>query len=280
MQIKEIVLKVTSLCNLNCNYCYVYNKGDFSYKSEPSIISEEIVIATLKGIEKYCKLQQIEKFLIIFHGGEPLLVGKDFYKDFIRYSEQIIKSTELSFSLQTNATLLDKEWCALFKELGIDFGSSLDGSELSNQNRVFRKDGLPAYDKIIQGIRTINKHVGSSSILSVINIDENPEIVYNHFKSIGISSADFLFPDTTYDFPTQNINLYGDWLIQLFECWYNDDNNSKLYIRSFEIIVNLFLGNETRGNEVFGIKYNSVISIKTNGNIDSKFVMMDLLKQI
>lgn len=268
MQIKEIVLKVTSLCNLNCKYCYVYNKGDFSYKSEPKIISEEIVIATLKGIEKYCKLQQIEQFLIIFHGGEPLLVGKDFYKNFIRVSKEIVKSTELSFSLQTNATLLDEEWCALFNDLGIDFGSSLDGSELSNQNRVFRKDGLPAYDKILQGIRTINKYVGSSSILSVINIDENPEIVYNHFKSIGISSADFLFPDTTYDFPTQNVNLYGDWLIQLFECWYNDDNNSKLYVRSFEIIVNLFLGNETRGNEVFGIKYNSVISIKTNGNIE------------
>src|SRR5659263_248497 len=143
MEIKEIVLKVTSLCNLNCNYCYVFNKGDFSYKTEPNVISKEIVIATLNSIEKYCKSRQIEKFLIIFHGGEPLLVGKDFYKDFISYSEEIVKSTKLSFSLQTNATLLDKEWCILLKDLGINFGSSLDGSELSNQNRVFRKDGLP-----------------------------------------------------------------------------------------------------------------------------------------
>jgi uncharacterized protein len=269
MEFREIVLKVTSLCNLNCSYCYVFNKGDLSYQNEPKFISDEIVIATLNAIEKHCIANQTKDFLVIFHGGEPLLIGKKFYTDFVKHSKDIIKSTKLRLALQTNGTLLNEVWCKLFNDLDIIVGTSLDGTMKANQNRVFRKDKSPAYFKIVNGIDTLNKINGCASLLSVINVNEDPIELYKHFKSLKVTFVDFLFPDSTCDLPIPNLDLVGEWLIQLFDFWYDDIENDKIEIRSFDLIVNLFLGNETRGNEVFGLKNNSTISIKTDGKIES-----------
>ncbi|WP_431243753.1 4Fe-4S cluster-binding domain-containing protein [Flavobacterium sp. P21] len=83
MYTSNLVIKVASLCNLNCNYCYVYNMGDKSYKKQPKFMSQEIVEAILTKVKKNCLENNLESFLIIFHGGEPLLTGIDFYVNFI-----------------------------------------------------------------------------------------------------------------------------------------------------------------------------------------------------
>jgi uncharacterized protein len=267
MTINQIILKVTSSCNLNCKYCYVFNKGDNSYKLEPVFISDEVIVATLNEIEKHCSLNNISNFYVVFHGGEPLLIGKEFYKNFVALSQKIITSTTIHLALQTNGTLLDKSWCNLLKKLNIHVGISLDGTRSSNMDRVFRKNNEPAYDKIICGLKVLNECVNYSGILSVININESPDIVYNHFKELRINSADFLIPDTNYDFPMLNHLYLGDWLINLFDLWY-DDQDSKFGIRSFESIIHLFLGYEISGNEEYGNTYNSVITIKTDGSIE------------
>lgn len=48
MKTLEIVLKITERCNINCTYCYIFNKGDESYKSNPPLIKEETILASKK----------------------------------------------------------------------------------------------------------------------------------------------------------------------------------------------------------------------------------------
>ena len=68
----QFVLKVTSRCNLNCSYCYVYNKGDSTWKDRPVFMSDEVLDAALARIRAWCRASRQPRVSILFHGGEPL----------------------------------------------------------------------------------------------------------------------------------------------------------------------------------------------------------------
>lgn len=267
MILNEVVLKVTSKCNLNCSYCYVFNKGDSSYTKESNYIDNEVIKKTLLEIERYCKKNALKKFEIIFHGGEPLLIGKGFFREFVKLSQQIIHSTDLIFSLQSNGTLISEDWCKLFNELNIQVGISLDGNQEDNKERVF-KNNTSAFDEILTGYNNLLTYSTSGGgVLSVINTSSDPVELYNFYKSIGVKGFDCLFPDCTYDKPAPNSDNIGDWLIKLFDVWFFDGEN-KPTIRFFDTTLNLLLGAEYRGNETLGRQFNSVLTIKTNGNME------------
>ncbi|MDR2409063.1 MAG: radical SAM protein [Bacteroidales bacterium] len=268
MIINEIVLKITSKCNLSCKYCYVYNKGDTSYVNEPHVISDDIIVKLLQKLNYYCELHKLNNFFIVFHGGEPLLAGHKFYEKFISLSNKIVKYTKVGYALQTNGTLLTEEWCNLLKDLNIHVGISIDGNRNTSINRIF-KNNMEAYDKIIAGYNIAKQVIGDTSILSVINTSVNVTTHYQFLKLLNVSFMDCLFPNATYEkLDTNAVNL-GKWLCDLFDLWYFDDDNNKPAIRIFNTIINIILGNEYDGNEMFGRKYNGVITIKPNGNIES-----------
>ncbi|MFV0390554.1 MAG: radical SAM protein [Paludibacteraceae bacterium] len=269
MLINQIVLKITNRCNLNCSYCYVFNKGNYAFLVEPSFISDSIIIELFNKIEVYCKRNKIKRFYVVFHGGEPLLLGRDFFSRAVSYANTIVKSTDLIFSLQTNGTLINNEWCDLFSKFKIHVGISFDGTELANKDRVFRKDSTPAFQSILSGIKIYSNRFVDTSILSVINTTENPIKLYSNLKELNITSADFLFPDINYD---TNIMVNDDisfWLIDLFNVWYSDQKKNRISIRFFENIIRLILGDSNAGNEVLGTKNNAVLAIKSNGNIEA-----------
>ena len=74
-------------------------------------------------INEHCQNNNISHFFVIFHGGEPLLQPKSFYKMFVETVKNIIHKTHVSYGLQTNATLLTQEWIDLFCSLGIRVGA-------------------------------------------------------------------------------------------------------------------------------------------------------------
>lgn len=264
MKYTELILKVSGRCNLNCDYCYVFNKGDKSYMREPARMSEELIKPVVMRINEHCQNNNISHFFVIFHGGEPLLQPKSFYKMFVETVKNIIHKTHVSYGLQTNATLLTQEWIDLFCSLGIRVGVSIDGPRLASSHRVFRSDGSNAYDSIVAGISLLKKNDLPISVLSVMNVDYPAHLTYQHLKDLCVDSADFLFPDTTFDsdIPTG----MSSWLLQLFTCWY-EDNERKPIIRLFESVVKMLLGQDC-GYEILGQRDNATIGIKTNGNIE------------
>lgn len=268
MIVKELKLKVTSICNLNCKYCYVFNQGDYSYKKEDAVMSEKIMEYIIKQLKQYCERHSLDTFLIIFHGGEPLLAPKIFYEKFIECAKIEIPETDIRFALQTNATLLSEEWIALFNSLDISVGLSLDGTREASKYRVFRSSGKNAYDKIIDGINLFYKNKYPIHTLSVINTQESPEVTYNHLKKNHITYSDFLYPDKIFDNKDSNDKLISSWLIELFELWYEDTSDDKPMIRLFDVLIGLILGVE-RGNETIGRKNNQTICIKPNGDIQA-----------
>ncbi len=268
MLINELILKVTNNCNLNCKYCYVFNHGDNSYAYGASNMTDEMALHVIKKINQHCKKNGIKDFLIIFHGGEPLLMKKSFYVNFCNRITEYIPDIDVRLALQTNGTLLSDEWIKLCKQLDISIGMSFDGSEYATRDRIFRSNGESAYSQIIKGIKVLHKNNYPVSILSVIHPEENPLNIYNYLKEIGVSFVDFLYPDKTYDQVENKDQQISSWLIELFDLWFNDKSVNKPYIRSFDIVIGLILGIE-RGNETIGRKNNKTICIKPNGDIQA-----------
>lgn len=267
MIVSELILKVTSCCNLNCKYCYVFNQGDTSYKQEPTVISTDLITSVVQRIEEHCAKHQLKNFLVIFHGGEPLLASKDFFTDFVSIAKESLPGVEIRYGIQTNGTLLTQEWFTLLDKLDISIGVSLDGPYNASKYRVYRSNNENAYNEIIRGINIIHENNFPVNVLSVINISESPQSIYTHLKENNISNADFLYPDITYDNRSIVETEVGNWLVKMFDLWYDDTDKNKPLIRYFDSIVGILVGVE-RGYEVLGRKENKTICIKPNGKIE------------
>lgn len=272
MRSTNLVVKVASRCNLNCTYCYMYNMGDDSYKLQPKFMSSEVIEAMFIRIKNHCIENDLKRFLIIFHGGEPLLTGIDFYRNFIEIEKKIMPSfIKIDYSMQTNGVLITDEWAEILKGLKIQLGVSLDGTPSSNnKNRIYH-NGKGSYNEIVRGFNIIKKTYGNefSNCLCVIDTDENPKDVYNHFKNLAVNSVHFLFQDFNYIQSSQdNVPKIGAWLIEIFNLWYYDNDKDKPQIRPLVDLIGLMFS-YNRSSEVFGKGINDTLVIETNGSIET-----------
>jgi uncharacterized protein len=240
MKIDKFVVKVASRCNINCSYCYMYNLGDMSYKNQPKFISEATIERFVEKLKIHIELNKLKLIHIVIHGGEPLLWDKLAFENFILAFKKIKdQNIEVVFSMQTNAILLNDEWCDLFKKHKINIGVSLDGSKLNNDKYRVDKKGKGTYDDVIKGINILNKNGLKAGILSVMNLESDPIEHYNHFNSLNLKSIDILLLDSNYDSKLEtssNSRKVHEWYIEIFDKWYNEKNN-KSEIRFFEMII-------------------------------------------
>ena len=120
-----IVVQPTSLCNLDCKYCYL------PYRSRRNFMSRNVLTALGQNV---CTSELIHPLVeVSFHSGEPLLAGLDWFEDAIHYlAGSWPAGMTASYSVQTNATLIDDKWAQLFKERKIRVSVSVDGPQHVN----------------------------------------------------------------------------------------------------------------------------------------------------
>jgi uncharacterized protein len=281
--INTYLLKVASRCNLNCTYCYVYNMGDESYRSQPYRMSSETVSTLLSRVAIYCSEQGIHEITFIFHGGEPLLAGKDFFHAFVAKATAVLgDEITPTYALQTNGTQVTTEWLDLFHKLDIHFGISLDGPPSTNDSNRVTHAGAGSYLRVRQAIdavladRRLDNLFGG--VLTVINLAADPISIYHHYREIGLRRCDFLLPDGTHDHPPPGLSCdgsatpYADWLIAIFDEWFRNEDTA-LSIRIFEDIIKLLFG-PGFGNDALGGGPNGTLVIETDGGIE----LIDVLK--
>src|SRR5687767_6805405 len=89
LPINQVIIKPASRCNLNCSYCYVYNKADSTWRDRPSLMSDATFHAAIRRTQQYCDLSGQKHVRVGFHGGEPCLLGAE------RFSRWCSKAREL-----------------------------------------------------------------------------------------------------------------------------------------------------------------------------------------
>ena len=225
-------------------------------------------------LSRYSDQYGLKSFQIVFHGGEPLLYPKEFYRESIKIFREKLSNSYFDFVLQTNGVGLDEEWYRLFNELSIRVGVSIDGpKEYHDKYRVFH-NGKGSYDEVRTAIQ-LGLDKGMHGVLSVANLNISPNELYQEFKDLNILSFNLLLPDGHFDklpdgiirekVNTSDYTPYADWLIELFAIWKSDPDRPNM--RFFKTLIQLIAGEEV-GDQVLGLKKNGVAILETNGNLE------------
>lgn len=119
----NIVVKVSKRCNIRpaCEYCYDFEAQSESPHLDMNIQTLENLVKKTVGDDKFNKVS------FVWHGGEPLIVGTDFYESAVRFQKQYnTKGIKVINNIQTNAVALNESWIDLFKEYGFNMETSFD----------------------------------------------------------------------------------------------------------------------------------------------------------
>lgn len=267
-----MVLKIASRCNLNCSYCFMYNLGDDSYKNQPKFMSEDTIDAVIEKAKLYIVKNKLTTFNFLFHGGEPLLMEKKRFKEMLqklKAIEGVVNGLKVSFSIQTNGVLLDEEWCMLLLENEVEIGISIDSTEESHDKYRVDHKGNGSYIAVKKAIDLVKEITKRADVITVMDVDENPDKVYKSLKSLNVDSVNFLIKDFTHaNFPYKDAldynQPYADFLIRLFDLWFDD--KEKIDIPLFVGYINVILGfanfDDINSNEL------KSLVIETNGEIE------------
>ncbi|MEG1529528.1 MAG: radical SAM protein, partial [Clostridia bacterium] len=188
----SIMLKpASSLCNMRCKYCFYHSLAENRTVPAHDIMTE----ATLTDIlQKAFAFANGASVMISFQGGEPLLAGKDFFKR-VHYLIVTLnlKKSPVFLGLQTNGTLIDEEWCEIFRRGHYLIGLSLDGDATANSLRV-DKDGNPTFQKVYAAAKLMQKSKVNFNILVVLTkqISERITTIYTFFRKNNFKHLQFI----------------------------------------------------------------------------------------
>jgi uncharacterized protein len=148
-----VVMQPTTLCNLDCSYCYL------PMRASDRRMSVEVAAAVATPVNEWARA---DRFSVVWHGGEPLATGREHFDRLLAPFGPAVEH-----HVQTNATLLDDEWCAFLAERGVRVSVSVDGPRGRNGDRVTR-GGRPAFDRIMRGVAALRRHGIPFSALCVV----------------------------------------------------------------------------------------------------------------
>ena len=154
-----------AVCNLNCTYCFFLSKEALYPESDFRMHDDLLEIYVRQLIES-----QPQTVTIAWQGGEPTLMGLDFFRRSVALVEQYRRpGQQVEHTIQTNGTRLDGAWCEFFKEHRFLVGLSVDGPrELHDRYRV-DKGGKGTFDQVMRGWELLKKHGVECNILCTVH---------------------------------------------------------------------------------------------------------------
>lgn len=179
-----------SLCNLDCHYCYYLDKAEIYGGRQPRMSLEMLEKLT----KEYIAANDVPEVTFNWHGGEPLVMGLDFYKKAVEFQKQYADGKIIHNTLQTNGTMITWETADFFAQNNFLLGISIDGP--ADIHDKFRKDkgGHPTFEKVIQGLLTLRQAGVDFNTMSTINkASEGRGLeVYQFMKYIGSRYMQFM----------------------------------------------------------------------------------------
>jgi uncharacterized protein len=271
---REFIVKIHSRCDLACNYCYMYEMADQSWRDRPRRMTEEIASLTAMRIGQHAKAHRLPAVTLVLHGGEPLLAGRDLISHLVTSARREAgPGVRVDVTIQTNGVGLDEPNLRLLNELSVGIGVSLDGRADDHDRHRRFPSGRGSHTAVAAGLRRLTdpryRHL-FSGLLCTIDLRNDPIATYKALTDFDPPKADFLLPHGTWDAPPPGRvpgapeTPYADWLITVFDYWYPAPGTR---IRLFDEIMHLILGGESPA-ETVGLSPSTLVVIETDGAIE------------
>ncbi len=170
-----------AICNLACAYCFFLSKEEL-YPGSEFRMSDEVLEAY---IAQLLAAHQAPEIAVAWQGGEPTLMGLDFFERSIALVEKHRKPHQrVSYSVQTNGTRLDDAWCAFFRQHKFLVGLSVDGPRAMHDAYRVNKGGSGSFDQVMRGLELLRAHAVDVNVLCTVHAAnaDAPLEVYRFFR--------------------------------------------------------------------------------------------------
>jgi uncharacterized protein len=255
------------ICNLACAYCFYLEKEKlFQHKAAKAnwAMSEELLE---RFVRQYIAAQPGQVVNFAWQGGEPTLLGIDFFRNAVSLQQKHAHGKRIENSLQTNGVLLDNEWCEFLAKNHFLIGLSIDGPrDLHDKYRVDR-GGAPSFDRVMRGIQYLKKHGVEFNTMTVVHAHNSlqPLEVYRFLKEVGSGYMQFIpiveriadcaapddlalvSPDSGASARVAPFSVeplqYGQFLCAVFDEWVRNDVG-KIFVQLFDVALSAWVGME------------------------------------
>jgi len=274
------IFKAVSRCNLACKYCYMYFRGDESYRERSVFVSPEVVDAFALRLKNYQQRHQLPRVHVSFHGGEPLMLGVQRFRE---YAQRLAEACgpSLTLSVQTNGLLLNEEWLETLAECDVSIGISIDGPAAVNDRHRIDHGGRSSFAQTraaIDLVRTAaeQKRVKFGGLISVIDPDQDPREFYAFMtRDLGARIFNVLLPDANHDnyarYVAHPVSKFSEFLTGLFDAWWRDDP-ARITIPFFLSLVRKIMLDTTHSESIGAFAAPSIV-VETDGSIQAHDVL-------
>jgi uncharacterized protein len=255
-------------CNLNCEYCFYLEKKALFGPDDTFRMSDGVLRSFIAG---YISTQPTPVVDFVWQGGEPTLLGIDFFRRVIELQRFFAGEKTINNAFQTNGTLLTDEWCAFLRQHNFMVGISLDGPQDIHDRYRCDRAGKGSFARVMRGLRLLQKHGVEYNVLASVAREtaRRPLDVYRFLRDSGVEFIQFApiverLPDArsrqhglllsgpaSLDKVEMQIEVtpwtvipeeYGDFLIAVYEEWVGRDVG-KVFVMNFEWALNAWIGN-------------------------------------
>ncbi|GEM81503.1 anaerobic sulfatase maturase [Vibrio superstes] len=270
-KMQALAKPIGAVCNIDCTYCYYLDKKELlNYSTSESKVMSDEQLETY--VRQYIEAQNTPEIIFSWHGGEPTLLGVDYFKQVVLLQKKYCPEySSITNDIQTNATLLDDEWCRFFKQHDFVVGVSIDGPEAVHNRYRTNKAGRGTFKQTMKGIELLKKHQVTFATLSCVNdvSVEHPLEVYRFLRDvIAPSQMQFIPVVDKIDAPINgkwhtygdmsiipvSTNLVSDWsvkaeqwgqfLMAIFDEWLANDFG-KVFIPYFDNFFAVWSGQQS-----------------------------------
>jgi uncharacterized protein len=156
-----------ALCNLDCAYCFYLHKTELLHQPSTPRMTDEILD---EHIRQYIVAQTGDRVVFSWQGGEPTLMGLDFFRRVVDLQVRYKKpGQDIENDLQTNGLLLTEEWAAFLKRHRFLVGLSIDGPKRLHDRYRVTKGNKPSHDGVMSAARLLRKHGVPFNALCVVH---------------------------------------------------------------------------------------------------------------
>ncbi|MFA0088183.1 anaerobic sulfatase maturase [Vibrio sp. 10N.261.51.F12] len=258
-----------STCNMDCSYCFYLHKDDLLYQGNTTKMSFELLELHIK---QYLESQHGNYVEFIWQGGEPTLLGLDYFKKAVALQAKHAKpDQQVLNSFQTNGLKINKAWCEFFLEHNFLIGLSIDGPKHIHDIHRRSNAGKSTFDRVEKAAKMLRRYGVTFNALCAVNNNNSkyPKEVYRYIRDTVkprviqftpvVQAQNFQMEpsfdvvlSSTIKVTELHLNTrvmewsvkpkdWGQFLVTIWDEWFNNDFG-EVFIDNFEDIVAITLG--------------------------------------